>query len=1631
MSRLRESSHGPLLRVSVGYTVAALVVLFAVLGLDVASSAGGASACTSNPIVCENALPGSPASEWDVPGDGDPTIQGFATQTSVNVGSTISFKIKTDAAAYHIDIYRMGYYGGLGARFITTIQPSASLPQTQPACISDSTTHLYDCGNWGVSASWQVPSTAVSGVYIAHLVRPDRSGSSGSHIIFVVRNDGNHSDLVFQTSDETWQAYNDYGGYSLYPDFSLNSVRAYKVSYNRPYSTRDYAPYSYFFGGEYPMVRWLERNGYDVSYISGVDTASRGSELLNHKVFLSVGHDEYWSGEQRTNVENARAAGVNLGFFSGNASFWKTRWENSIDGSNTPMRTLVCYKETRDGAKIDPSPVWTGTWRDARFSPPADGGRPENALMGTLYKVDAFRYDPITVSAADGKMRFWRNTSIANLAAGSSATLPAGVLGYEWDVDDDNGFRPPGLIDMSSTTISVPKMVIDQYGQNYDAGTATHSLTLYRAASGALVFGAGTVQWSWGLDDTHADANNNAVVTPSDPRMQQATLNLLADMGVQPGTMQTSLIAATKSTDTTAPTTTITSPTSGAVPRGSLTVTGTAADSGGGIVAGVEVSTDGGTVWHKAQGRTSWSYSFTPPVGIATTVKVRSVDDSANIGTPASVTVTPSVACPCSVWSNATMPTSPSFADAKSYELGMRFRSTTSGYVTGVRFYKGTGNTGTHLGHLWTNTGTLLATATFTNETASGWQQASFPSPVPITANTTYVISYYAPAGNYALDRPFFTTAVTNSPLIALADGTDGANGIFKSGTSGFPTQSQLSSNYWVDVVFDTASNDTTPPHLTSTKPASGATGVGLNQTISAAFDEPLAPGSVTTSSVQLSGPSGLVPATVAFDGTTNQINLTPSAALTQGTVYTATVHGGAGGVTDIAGNPFASDYSWSFTTFSAGTCPCTIWPNTKTPGTAAFADSTAYELGVKFRSDMAGFISGIRFYKGAGNTGTHIGHLWSSTGTLLGQVTFTGETATGWQQANFAQPIAILANTTYIASYWDPNGNYALDRPFFTSSVDSGVLHALADGFDGGNGVLNPGTSAFPTRSTQSSNYWVDVVFATSSTDKSPPTVVSTLPANGATGVGLSAQIQATVSESLAAASVSSATVELRGPSGTIPANVTYDDVNKRITVTPTSPLTQGTQYSLVIHGGSSGITDVAGNPLASDYTSSFTTFTAGACPCSIWSVTTTPGTPQNDADTGSYELGMKFRSDMDGYVTGVRFYKGSGNTGTHLGHLWSSTGTMLAETTFKNETASGWQTATFSSPVAVKANTTYVVSYYDPNGRYAVDRPGFPATIDNGFLHALADGFDGGNGVFKSGTTGFPNKSTTQTSNYWVDLVFNTSGADTTPPSVLSTTPTAGATNVGLNQVATAQFDEALAPASVTSSSVQLSSPSGPVSATASFNASTNQLSITPTALLTPGVTYTALIRGGSGGVTDASGNALAANYTWSFTTYSCPCSIWPSTRVPSETSFADTTAYELGVKFRSDIPGFITGIRFYKGTLNTGSHLGHLWTSTGTMLGEAAFTSETASGWQQATFLSPIPIQANTTYIASYWDPNGYYALDRPYFTTGVDSLNLHALADGLDGPNGVFSPRAMAFPTKSVQQANYWVDVVFTP
>ena len=661
-----------------------------------------ACADPANQIVAENCLQGHPPTEWDINGYGDPSIQGFGTDIAINRGETLEFKVDTDSDDYRIDIYRMGYYGGMGARRVDSFEPSATLPQIQPECLRGPIpvlaegggletwpAPLVDCGNWAVSASWQAPDDATSGIYFARLVREDPiegwvkndafeptplpptgedslweapgfhavmrnplREARASHIYFVVRDDDGESDLLFQTSDLNWQAYNRYGGHSVYGRLNPERLRLHggpprapKVSYNRPFENRHYRAVNMVFNSEYPMVRWLERNGYDVSYTSGVDTDRRGEELLEHKVFLSVGHDEYWTGQQRRNVEAALAAGVHLGFFGSNDIFWKVRWEPSIDGSEQPYRTFVTYKESQDHRKLDPV-EWTGLFRDHRSINP-EGPWPANALTGTLFTVNAWRNDPLMVDAEFADLRFWRNTEVARLRPGERYVSIKGILGHEWDSDIDNGFRPPGLFRLSATTIDNLQYCVHP-GRGCETGSATHNAVLYRHESGALVFDTGTLQWPWGLDAHHDTEtgvpperqngmDTRVGVDPNGPDrvLQQATLNVFADMGVQPATIQADLVPATASTDDVPPTSSFEGPSGPDAESGLMTISGTASDAGGGVVAAVEVSLDGGMTWRPARGRTNWSYAWDPDVtGGEVSILSRAVDDSGNLEIP-------------------------------------------------------------------------------------------------------------------------------------------------------------------------------------------------------------------------------------------------------------------------------------------------------------------------------------------------------------------------------------------------------------------------------------------------------------------------------------------------------------------------------------------------------------------------------------------------------------------------------------------------------------------------------------------------------------------------------------------------------------------------------------------------------------------------------------------------------------------------------------------------------------------------------------------------------------------------------------------------------------------------------------
>ncbi|HEY8734668.1 MAG TPA: DUF4082 domain-containing protein, partial [Puia sp.] len=503
----------------------------------------------------------------------------------------------------------------------------------------------------------------------------------------------------------------------------------------------------------------------------------------------------------------------------------------------------------------------------------------------------------------------------------------------------------------------------------------------------------------------------------------------------------------------------------------------------GGTVAGVEVSVDGGNTWQFATGAANWTFSFTPTSTGTITIKSRGYDDSGNMEVPTTsgtnvimVTITTS-ACPCHIFTSQT-PANPLTTEVP-LELGVKFRSSAAGSITGVRFYKTAGNTGTHIGELYSSTGTRLASATFTGETSSGWQSVTFSSPVTIAANTTYIASYFSGSGNYTGTANYFTSGVVNSPLTGLADGTDGANGVYiYTSAPAFPVNSPGNKpNYWVDVNFSSGSS--TPvanagPNQTINLPTSSITldGSGSTGTISSYLwtmvSGPNTPTITNPNSVSTTV-TGLIQGTYVF-----QLSLNSGASTSQVTV---TVNAAVSGVT-------------VFTTQT----PVATTDNDY-PGATSIQ---GVEDGLKFTSSTAGYITGIRFYKTSGNIGTHIGELYSSTGTRLAQATFTNETATGWQTVSFTTPVAITANTTYTAAYFSSLGYYTEDNDYFLNrSVTNSPLTAPADGTNGASGT-DPGSGqgtykytaspAFPNQLYRSANYWVDAIFSTSGTGLAQP---------------------------------------------------------------------------------------------------------------------------------------------------------------------------------------------------------------------------------------------------------------------------------------------------------------------------------------------------------------------------------------------------------------------------------------------------------------------------------------------------------------------------------------------------------------
>ena len=408
-----------------------------------------------------------------------------------------------------------------------------------------------------------------------------------------------------------------------------------------------------------------------------------------------------------------------------------------------------------------------------------------------------------------------------------------------------------------------------------------------------------------------------------------------------------------------------------------------------------------------------------------------------------------------SLFSPSASPALPNANAGAPLELGTKFTSDSNGYITGIRFYKGSSNTGTHVGSLWTRGGQLLAQVTFTNETESGWQQANFAAPMAIMANTIYVVSYHTP-GPYSYDAVYFNSPVDNPPLHAVLNSTS-SNGVYSFGAAGtFPTSSVGGANFWVDVVFSTGTSTGSLVSIAVT-PATPSIAVGSTQPFHAT-------GSYTDGTMRdISGQ-------VIWDSATPAVATINSSGVATG------VSPGTSQITAMLG-AISGQATLTVSSAPPPSGATTLFSSTATPAVLDGYAGSPLEMGMLFTTDHDGTISGVRFYKAASNTGAHVGSLWNSSGQLLARVTFDSETASGWQQANFGGPVAITANTVYIVSYHS-SGHFSYTLGYFNTAIDNPPLHAVRNGASG-NGVYWFGANpVFPSIGAAGQNFWVDVVF-------------------------------------------------------------------------------------------------------------------------------------------------------------------------------------------------------------------------------------------------------------------------------------------------------------------------------------------------------------------------------------------------------------------------------------------------------------------------------------------------------------------------------------------------------------------------
>jgi hypothetical protein len=450
-----------------------------------------------NPIQAENALGGTEPPAWLQPATPPTSIEGYASEASVLPGQQVHLHVSTnDGYRYTVELYRLGWYGGLGARLVTC----------SPSCGGDKPGQHYGVhienglirADWPVTDALTIPATAVSGYYYALLRVTSGGDDTGKRgwAAFVVRDPpSRRAQILVQVPVNTWQAYNPWGGKSLYPFNSTDMAPATRVSFDRPLAFTAQGPFDW----EYNLVRFLEREGYDLSYQTDVDTDLRPESLLEHRLVIVNGHDEYWTKRMRDAFNSARNAGTNLAFLGSNAAYWQVRYE---DG----QRTIVGYKE----AAPDPEP--NAALRTIRFrslTPP----RPECALMGLMFlRLREHQSGPVdyTVTNAAQNDAWFTGTGL------HPGDVVQDIVGDEWDSRPD----PP-----IPTTCQKPnlKVLFHFEGEPADADAVR-----YTATSGARVFAGGAQRLSWVVDTFNLTRFGRTL--PPDTRFQQFMRNALADL---------------------------------------------------------------------------------------------------------------------------------------------------------------------------------------------------------------------------------------------------------------------------------------------------------------------------------------------------------------------------------------------------------------------------------------------------------------------------------------------------------------------------------------------------------------------------------------------------------------------------------------------------------------------------------------------------------------------------------------------------------------------------------------------------------------------------------------------------------------------------------------------------------------------------------------------------------------------------------------------------------------------------------------------------------------------------------------------------------------------------------------------